>query len=167
MCAVRFRIAQGVYDKYIYPTQRIEFCRFHAAHIGNIGKGTYPVPHDGQVAMVHSNGDYFYIAYGKGLAGSDVVQFQIGCTGIFLFGKAVGHEIAYLLLRAWLGIYWYVTIATIGAQVVEPCHVVVVVMGDKYGVYATKRLREHLLSEVGGTVDEYACVVTFYNGRRA
>ena len=98
MCAVRFRIAQGVYDKYIYPAQRIEFCRFHAAHVGNVGKGTYPVPHNGQIAMVHSNGDYFYIAYGKGLSGSDVVQFQIGCTGVFLFGKAVGLICA----RKWL-----------------------------------------------------------------
>lgn len=116
--------------------------------------------------MEHSYGEYLHSTYiyrfvrthGEEVDGwhSRVALLQRREAVWDAFEEVVGTEL--------LGIDIDIAEDAVWAQVVESTHMVVVLMGDEYGIEAAKLHAEHLLTEVGTAVDEYAAVIDIDEG---
>jgi hypothetical protein len=70
--------------------------------------------------------------------------------------EAVGYALPEVVGAEGLGIHIDIAEDAVGAQVVESAHVVVVFVSNEYRIDGLEFGGEHLLSEVGSAVDEYA-----------
>ena len=117
--------------------------------------------------MHHLQRHHLYPLDGERHIGLYGVEVQHGHTGIQHFAEEVGQPLAQVAVGEVIGKDVDVAESAEGAQVVDAARVVVVLVGEQHTVDGLEGHAEHLCTEVGTTVDEYARVIGFHKGRYA
>ena len=84
--------------------------------------------------MHHGEGHDVEVAYLEWLVGEYLVKVDGGNARIFVFSEAVGHVVAYVAGRYFVGIDFDVAKMAVGSKVVHAAYVVVVVVSDEQAV---------------------------------
>ena len=91
-----------------------------------------------------------------------LVQLEPWHTGIEVLAKAIRHYLAHVLTRLLVAIQTYRTEDGEGAQVVYAAHMVVMYMGQQYGVQRFEGQRHQLLAYVRTAIYQHSCCVCLY-----
>ena len=167
MRVMGFVKAQGIDHQRIDPFQQGQLTVVNGLHIGDIGKRTETITHDGHHAVHHLYGQYLYVTYCESLAGMNLVQFYLRHTRVAVLGKTVRQHLQHALTGYGVSIHVNLPELTIGSDIIHSPHVVVVRMGYQYAVNPAKRLRQYLFAKVGTCVHQQSCLLSLHQYRAA
>lgn len=158
---------QRIHYQYIDPTQGHIGCFRSSEHISNKAQRAYAIAQDGQRTMHHLQRKHLYSLNGKWAIGLDGMKVQTGNAGIEYLLEQIGETFAKMRTRGPIGKDIDITEAAEGAQVIYTSRVIVVLVGEKYSIQTVEGYSQHLLTKVGTTVDQDACIVGFHQYRHA
>lgn len=160
-------LAQGIDHQGVAPHDIRNLFLRNGLHIGNVSQRTDAIAQNGQVVMHHLERHDVKIANRERVMGMNLMQLYSGYTRIAVFGKAIGQHLQHAFTGNGIGIDVDFAKLTVRPDVVHAAYVVVVGVGDEYGVDFAEGLRQHLLAEVGSAVDKYARGGGFHQCRTA
>lgn len=156
-----------IHYQHIDTTQGLIRCLGSRKHVGHKAQRTDAIAQNGQHAMHNLQGQYLDSLNGKWAIGLDGMKVQTGNAGIEYLLEQIGEAFAKMRTRGPIGKDIDITEAAEGAQVIYTSRVIVVLVGEKYSIQTVEGYSQHLLTKVGATVDQDACIVGFYQYRHA
>ncbi len=165
LVGVVFAEAEAVHDEEAYALKKGKLGGGHGFHVRDIGHVTDAVAQDGKLSVKDLQGGDGKVAHGEAVVGLNAVQLQLGDAGIDVAQETIGQALLKVGGRIVVGIEGQKVAVAEGTEVVYAPNMIVVLVGDEAGInLAGHANAQHLLTEVGTTVDEYAGGVRLNQG---
>lgn len=156
-----------IHYQHVDTTQGLIRCLGSRKHVGHKAQRPDAIAQNGQHAMHHLQRQHLDSLNGKWAIGLDGMKVQTGNAGIEYLLEQIGEAFAKMRTRGPIGKDIDITEAAEGAQVIYTSRVIVVLVGEKYSIQTVEGYSQHLLTKVGATVDQDACIVGFHQYRHA
>ena len=156
-----------IHYQHVDPTQGLIRRLGSRKHVGHKAQRPDAIAQNGQHAMHHLQRQHLDSLNGKWAIGLDGMKVQTGNAGIEYLLEQIGEAFAKMRTRGPIGKDIDITEAAEGAQVIYTSRVIVVLVGEKYSIQTVEGYSQHLLTKVGTTVNQDACIVGFHQYRHA
>ena len=142
---------QSTHHQHIKPLQLLQFAIRYSLHISQIGKPTNPIPQYRQPMVIHPYRHNLNTLYLKRIA-INLLQIQFRNTPISTICKTVRNTMPQSITHIPLHIQIYIPKAFKRAHIVQPTHMIIMLMRNQHPINFLKRHPQHLLPKIGSCI---------------
>lgn len=154
-------MAESIDHEGIYTFKVLVFLFRYGLHVGDVEEIPDAEAHDRECTVKDTDGENFDSRDVDRFVGShrEEIDGRHARIALFLGCEAVRDALEEMVGTELFGIDIDIAEDAVWTKVIESAHMVIVFVGDEYGIEAAEVSGEHLLTEVRSAVDEYATTI--------